>query len=320
MKASTNLFLEKSMKMIRWALMPLLLMSCLFLVFVTRGQEKKNSSLVTREKVKTVSLTWVRVAPANEEFTASMPDAPKVETEKLVVSQKPILLAYYGLMQDDTQYAVLSVSGLQDKMADLAHILMLNFYSKLIRTSLLYEPKKYEVGMKATYERGISLNGYTGREYSIQARNSTGFWRVYRVGKKFYAVTALTTRKDKILPDRFLNSFTFPSSTLAVIHRGPVQPAVKVDTQRPPALRSSSGSWLIILKTFSKAEHSKADETMSHLRSLGCDAHLVDTDHYPNLRKGFLAVTMGPYSKSTAEGVLQKMRSVAPGSYIKSGW
>jgi hypothetical protein len=46
----------------------------------------------------------------------------------------------------------------------------------------------------------------------------------------------------------------------------------------------------------------------------------VDTDHYPNLRKGFLAVVIGPHSRSAAVGFLNRVRSAAPGSYIKSGW
>ena len=285
------------------------------------GQVRRKSSPVSIEKVKESTLTGVRVAPANEEFAVWMPESPKVGTEQLIIDQRPLILSYYGLIQDGTEYAVLSVSGLENKMGDLAHILMLNLYSKLIPTSLLDESEKSEVAIKANYQRDISLNGYMGREYSIQARKRTGLWRFYSVGRKFYAIAVSTTGQDNILINRFLNSFTLGAPTSAIIHKGPVQPQRNISTQETlPARPSSTETWLIILNTFSKAERSKANQRMRLFRNLGYDAHLVDTDYYPNLKKGFLAVAMGPHSKSAAEGILNKVRSLAPGSYIKSGW
>jgi len=250
-----------------------------------------------------------------------MPESPKVGTETLVIDRQPVKRSYYALIQDGTEYAVLSVSGLENKRADLAHLLMLDLYSKLIPTSLPDQSDNHEAAIKATYQREISLNDYLGREYSIQARDATGVWRFYSVGKKFYAVVASTTRKHNILVSRFLDSFALGSTTSAIVNTDPVQPQLNTSTQLAlPAPSSSTGTWLIILKTFSKVERSKANQRMSLLRSLGYDAHVLDTDYYPNLKKGFLAMVMGPHSKSAARGVLNKVRAVAPGSYIKAGW
>jgi hypothetical protein len=88
----------------------------------------------------------------------------------------------------------------------------------------------------------------------------------------------------------------------------------------PSKVAHSTGTWLIILSTFTKAERSKANEKLDLLRSLAYDVHLVDTDQYPNLKKGFLAIVMGPQSKDAAKNALNKVRLVAPGSYLKSGW
>ncbi len=96
---------------------------------------------------------------------------------------------------------------------------------------------------------------------------------------------------------------------------------LNVGSQRtPPAPSPSTGTWLVILKTFPKSQRSKANQRVGFLRSLGYYAHVVDTNYYPNLKRGFLAVAMGPHSKSAAERVLNKVRSVAPESYVKSGW
>ena len=301
--------------------MTLLLIVSLLSISVGAAGQVRTESYLARENARDSTLTGIRVTPANEEFAVWMPESPKAGTEQLIIDQRPLILSYYGLTQHGTEYAVISVSGLENKMGDLAHMLMLNLYSKLIRTSLLDESEKSEVAVTANYQRGISLNGYMGREYSMQARKGTGLWRFYSVGKKFYAVAASTTRKDNILIKRFLNSFALGTPKSAIIRKDPVQPKLNIATQAVlPARRSSTETWLIILRTFPKAERPKANQKMRLLRSLGYDAHIVETDYYPNLKKGYLAVAMGPHSRSRAEGVLNKVRSVAPGSYIKSGW
>ncbi|MFN2509954.1 MAG: hypothetical protein ABR568_00765 [Pyrinomonadaceae bacterium] len=295
----------------------LLFDSLLFISVLAGAQVPRESSLVAKGKLEAVPFTWVKVAPANEEFGIRMPELPKVGTETLVIDQHPVKLSYYGLIQNGTEYAVLSVSGLENKPADLPHMLMLDLYSRLIPTSQLDKSNKHEAAIKATYQRDILLNGYHGREYSLLAYKRTGVWRVYTVGKRFYAVAATTTLKDNILMSRFLNSFALGSTTSEIVNNA----VLNVSSRRTPLAPSpSTGTWLIILKTFSKSQRSKANQKVSLLQSLGYNANVIDTNYYPNLKKGFLAVAMGPHSKSAAEGVLNKVRSVAPESYLKSGW
>jgi hypothetical protein len=150
---------------------------------------------------------WVRVAPADEEFTLRMPGVPKVGEETVLIGEKRITVRYYGRLADETVYAVLSVSGLESSMADLAHLLMLNLYNKLVPESLLDESEKGGTGVKAVYRRVVASNAYEGREYDIRVRDRAGLWRLYRTGNKFYAVAASTTREDYVLVNRFLNSF-----------------------------------------------------------------------------------------------------------------
>jgi hypothetical protein len=306
------------MQIVRWTLSPSLLVLCLVVPISTSGQVKRNSSLPSTEKGKHTALTWVKVSPANKEFRVWMPESPQTGTERLVIDRQPVTLTYYGLDQEGTEYAILSVSGLENEKAYLAHMLMLNLYSKFIPKSLIDRSDRNEASVKATFQRNILLNGYPGREYKIEARNRTGVWRFYSVGKRFYVIAASTGRKENILVSRFLESFALGATTSGT-NSNSVQPQLNVQAHQP-APSTSTGTWLIILKTFAKAERSKANKKLGRLRSLGYDVHLVDTDHYPNLKKGFLAVAIGPQSRGAAQDALNKVRSVAPGSYLKSGW
>ena len=296
----------------------LLVLCLLFIPISISSQVKRNSSLSSPEKGRYPTLSWVKVSLANEEFRVWMPESPQTRTEGLVIDQKPVTVNYYGLDQKGTDFAILSVSGLENKTADLAHMLMLDLYAKSIPKSLIDKSDKNEASVTATFQRHTVLNGYPGREYKIEARNRTGVWRFFRVGKRFYVIAASTGQNENTLMSRFLESLALGASSSG-INSNSVDSRLPVEAQQSPRSHST-GTWLIILITFTKAERSKANEKLGLLRSLGYDVHLVETDHYPNLKKGFLAIAMGPQSKDAAQNALNKVRSFAFGSYLKSGW
>jgi len=77
--------------------------------------------------------------------------------------------------------------------------------------------------------------------------------------------------------------------------------------------------WFVILQVFPKRESDKAAQSSIHLRSLGHDTRVVDTDSYPNFRGGMWAVIMGPYSHGTATEVVRDLRPLIPDVYTKPG-
>jgi hypothetical protein len=242
-----------------------------------------------------------------------MPGDPTFQKEERVIGGQQVWLSYYGSIQGDSDYAVLTGLGLKD--ASLAHMLMLDLYGRLNATVLQKQPVERVNTIRATYQRDIFLNGFIGREFSLEAYDRIGEWRIYRVGETFYAVAASTSSKNALTLKRFLDSFTLSLSQVNA-SGGDVNTSMGV---RPSA--HSTFRWLIILQTFSKAERPRALERMSLLRSQGYDTHVIDTDSYPNLRPGLVALTIGPYSERLAAAeLLGKLRSVAPQSYIKSGW
>ena len=266
------------------------------------------------------SSAWERFAPTGEEFAIMLPGQPKVGAESVPFSGSTLALRYYGLSTDETDYVVLSIGVTSGLTADMAYILMLNFYNKVVPTSLLYEAEGRAASVQASYQRAITLNGYAGQEYAIRARNRSGLWHFYNTGEHFYAVVASTARKNNNLVKRFLNSFTLTPSTPTLAAAGSTRRPLATTRQGRSPLREPNETWFVVLRTYSKAEQGKANQAPSLLGRSGYDVHIIDTDNYPNLKKGLLAAAAGPYSKRVAQKVLSEARSVAPGAYIKPGW
>jgi cell division septation protein DedD len=80
------------------------------------------------------------------------------------------------------------------------------------------------------------------------------------------------------------------------------------------------GKWLVLLGSYTKAETGKANERLKLVRSAGYDARIVETDDYPNLRAGLLAVVMGPFTRREAHEVVSRVRNKVPDAFAKSGW
>ena len=261
----------------------------------------------------------VVVAPADEEFTVNLPRQPKTGAERLIINGKNVDIRFYGLVADGVECAVLSVSGLGSEMANLAYTLMLNSYAKLVPTSPLDDVQGGANTVEATYQRDVTLNGHKGGEYAIRVRNRTGQLRFFNTGKKFYIAVASGTHNSSRLVNQFLNSFKLSSATPTAPGARQVQPEEDVTGQRALPTPLSNETWFVILRTFSKSEQVKANQRLSLIRRSGFDARIVDTDDYPNLRNGLLAVVMGPYSFVAAKNVLNKVRPAVPEAYIKSG-
>jgi hypothetical protein len=297
----------------------ILLPSCL--IFITThlavAQTTRIHSFLPAPRVTQDS--GVIVAPADEEFTVNLPGQPKTGVERLIINGKNVDIRFYGLVANGVECAVLSVSGLGSEMANLAYTLMLNYYARLVPTSPLDDVQEGANTVEATYQRDVTLNGYNGREYAIHVRNRTGQLRFFNAGKKFYVAVASGTHNSSPLVNRFLNSFKLASATPSAPGARQVQPEGDGTRQRALPTPSSNEAWFVILRTFSKSEQVKANQRLSLIRRSGFDARIVDTDDYPNLRNGLLAVAMGPYSFVMAKNVLSKVRPAVPEAYIKSG-
>ncbi|MCA1576684.1 MAG: hypothetical protein LC794_04890 [Acidobacteria bacterium] len=267
-----------------------------------------------------------RFRSETDKFEVVMPVAPTVKKETRVISGQQLSLTYYGAMRGESDYAVLTLVGFNEPNWHVAHMLMLDFYSRSNGSGNASPGARSASSFKAAFQRDISLDDYAGRQFSLEAEDRIGEWRIYEVDKTFYAVAA--SRNSRYTASRnsryassfrgFFDSFSLSRNDSTVANAD--APAGIADTPAGNKVSNPTARWLIILQTFSPHERSKANQRMNVLRGQGYDTQLINTDSYAKLRPGLLALTMGPFSKRAAQERLGELRSVAPQSYIKAGW
>jgi hypothetical protein len=278
-------------------------------VFTTPQAQTQQPYSVASETAISRSAKTTMVAPANEKFAVMMSGTPLMQMEPLVVGGQRLMLSYYGSILRDSDYAVIVLSGLKDGNHALAQMVMLDYYSRVHADHMR---KMIAPNIKATYLKEISLDGNGGKQFALEAFGQKGEWRIYRVGEKFYAAAASTNSTNELPLKRFFDSLRFPNSQVDSL-------VPTASTGANPSPRSPN-RWMIILRTFSKQERATATRKMNLLLDQGFDVQVINTNSYPNLTPGLLALTMGPYSKQRAIQLLAKARVVAPQSYLKSGW
>ena len=251
--------------------------------------------LPDRENTK----SWTRFTSHTDKFDVLMPAAPTLKQETILIARQQLLLSYYGTRRGQSDYVVLTLTGLNDTNWYVAHMLLLDLYC---RSSSSF---------KAIFEKEISLNGYVGRQFSLESDERVGEWRIYERDKTFFAVAGSSNSRYEQSLRRFFDSFSLSGNSSAV---------ATANTAAGKRVSNPTGRWLIILQTFSRNERAKANQKMTALRRQGYDTEVISTDSYSNLRPGLLVLAMGPFSKRAAEQRLGGLRAVAPQSYIKAGW
>ena len=265
------------------------------LMVSTRSTQPVLAELPDRENPK----SWTHFTSHTDKFDVLMPAAPTLKQETILINRQQLVLSYYGAKRGQSDYAVLTLAGLNDSNWHVAHMLMLDLYC---RTSSSF---------KAIFQKDISLDGYVGRQFSLESDERVGEWRIYEGNKIFFAVAGSSNSRYEHSLRRFFESFSLSGNNSTIATN---------NTAAGKRVSSPAGRWLIILQTFSRHERAKANQKMNQLRRQGYDADVISTDSYSNLRSGLLVLAMGPFSKRTAEQRLGELRAVAPQSYIKAGW
>jgi hypothetical protein len=265
---------------------------------------------------------WVQTAPPSEEFEAALPGTPDEGAEKFTVSGGKAALRYYVVSAGDTQYFVLAARAGDFPAEELAYSLMLQLCYKLVPAPPLYAGDEAGTAVRAEFRRGLRLGGHPGREYAIRIRRSAGLLRFYNTGRNYYAAVAVTAGKGNPLIDRFLDSFRLTAPTGSAGSGARAEPS-----SAPPARGADAsgavkrGAWFVILKTYpGRGGTDAAGRDAGLFRRVGLPAIVVRTDDYPNLKKGLVAVVLGPYSKAVARQYQVRARHSARAAYIKSGW
>jgi cell division septation protein DedD len=94
----------------------------------------------------------------------------------------------------------------------------------------------------------------------------------------------------------------------------------KANANEQPARPVGDERWFVVIGTFAKSDRAAADMSVSGAKMAGYEAQVIDTDLYPGLSGGYLAVVRGPYTQANANMVVTKVREKFPDAYVKSGW
>jgi cell division septation protein DedD len=106
----------------------------------------------------------------------------------------------------------------------------------------------------------------------------------------------------------------------------PKETAKPVETNSPETTpkptetpKAEKGKWFVILGSFPQSQAGQARQRLQLARSKGLNVRLVNTNNYPGLRNGLVAVVMGPFSKTEAQSALRRARTVSRDAYVKAG-
>jgi hypothetical protein len=281
------------------------------LLLLSTASAQVKTSFLARPSPRENPKTWARFIANTDKFAVVMPSTPTLKKEIRVIGEQQLTLSYYGVRRGQSDFAVLTVAGLKVANWDLAHLLMLDLYGRSSAPANISQGAQNFTSVKAIFEKHIALDGYAGRQFSLETDDRLGEWRLYEVNKTFYAVAASSNSRYTYSLRRFFDSFSLAENNPTV---ATANSAIGNGVSNP------TDRWLIILQTFSRNERAKANRTMNLLQGQGYETQVISTDSYSNLRPGLLALTMGPFSKRAAQERLAELRLIAPQSYIKAGW
>ena len=80
----------------------------------------------------------------------------------------------------------------------------------------------------------------------------------------------------------------------------------------------STAYWLVVLGSYPVAERAKCEERLRTVQSHGFSARIINTNDYPTLKYGLLAVVSGPFSKETALTEKNRARETVSDAYIRN--
>jgi|GEM_PF-3528456 len=162
------------------------------------------AAAVAQEKVL---VRWHRTAPETEAFAVLMPEPPlRVRrvipfSEDLKLATPVYEVAYRGIL-----YSVLSV----DKSAAAALKNQTEFLNGL-RRAVQYGSRPAD--SEFTFERELTLNDQTARQFHVRAKGKEGTAQVYETATHYYVLMTLGARSDELMASNFFNSFSLDAKS-----------------------------------------------------------------------------------------------------------
>lgn len=159
----------------------------------------------------TSNLEWQLFRPSGEEFQILIPKNPSEEISKMPYHKMELTTRLYmSGSRTGPLFAVASFSGIKSNPAAYSEFQRLNSYVDAFKEWFPEKVRGKEAKLKLTLVGDKTLNGNTGREYSLSIADLVGTAHVFATKRRFYAAVVLNTKKDEALQERFLSSFEIP--------------------------------------------------------------------------------------------------------------
>jgi TonB family protein len=156
------------------------------------------AAAVAQEKI---TVRWHRVTPETEAFAVLMPETPlrvsrvipfsdnlKVATPVYEVGHRGILFSVLSINKDEVD----ALKTFEDFESGLRHAVQ---HSSRAGNS------------EFTFERKVTLDNQTARQYLVRAEGKEGTAQVYETATHYYVLMTLGARAPELLASNFFNSF-----------------------------------------------------------------------------------------------------------------
>jgi TonB family protein len=181
-----------------------------------------NSSAVT----PAVAGDWETLRPEGETFSVLMPKGSTFESSKTLYHKMELSTrVYLSSRSAGPVFAVVSLSGIKSNPALYTEQQRINSYVDAFKEIFTPRVRKDAIG-KLTIVGEKSVQGNPGREYRLTIAELSGTARVFATRKRFYALVYLNSKKDEVLQEQFLSSFTLPEQF--------AEPTATAQAEAPP--------------------------------------------------------------------------------------
>jgi TonB family protein len=185
----------------------LMLTSVLLLLGVATAQQ------TVRAQGRGDDINLQKFSPEGEVFSVDMPRDPKVEESEEPYHRMTITTRLYLSANDrGPVFAVASLRGIKVDPRMYSEVQRFNSYDDAFRHWFPQKVRGKNAVAKFTLVGDKTLNQNPGREYRVTIGDLTGTAQMY-LGRRFYAVVVLNTKKDDELAERFLSSLVLPEKS-----------------------------------------------------------------------------------------------------------
>lgn len=150
-----------------------------------------------------IKVRWHRTAPESERFSVLMPEPP-VRVRRVVPfsGELKLMPPVYEVAHRGVLFSVLSF----EKKGAAAALRSSDDFIDGVRHAIGHSSRATD--SEFTFEREVTVNDQTGRQYLVRAEGREGSAQVYETATHYYVLMTLGAKASELMASNFFNSFT----------------------------------------------------------------------------------------------------------------